>query len=223
MEARRPPRRVPPPAVPIKHFLQLAPAFAFFLREDDNSFAPGTARSPSVDLSLPDRQLSANMPPRKAATAAPVKATEPAAKKTRTTRGGASVVAKSVPAPPADLADIAMSEEVDKHGAHDMDLDPQVYTKMNGYGGLTEEELGWAELLKQGYDEQYEKGKMHGYSNQFALSDQVKTIDVSMLSTLPSTLLTFVRKPSRTNGNYCLHTSRGKVSSSSTSTLSTIS
>jgi hypothetical protein len=118
------------------------------------------------------------MPPRKAATGALAKAAEPAAKKTRTTRGGAFAVAKPAPAT-VSVPDVHMHEDDHKAEAHHMEMDPQTYTKMNGYGSLSEEEMGWAELLKQGYDEQYEKGKMNGYSKHFALSDQVKTIDVS--------------------------------------------
>lgn len=124
------------------------------------------------------------MPPRKAATGASAKAAEPAAKKTRITRGGASVVANSDTNASAGLAHMTMHKDAHKHGTHGMDVDPQLYSKMNGYGGLSEEEMGWAELLKQGYDEQYEKGKMNGYSKQYALSDQVKTIDVSSISLL---------------------------------------
>lgn len=119
------------------------------------------------------------MPPRKAATGASAKAVEPAAKKTRTTRGGASAVAKPAPGS-VSAPDVHMHEDEHKADQHQMDMDSQNYAKMNGYGSLSQEEMGWAELLKQGYDEQYEKGKMNGYSKHFALSDQVKTIDVSV-------------------------------------------
>ena len=146
------------------------------------------------------------MPPRKAATGASAKAAEPAAKKIRTTRGGAQLVANSDAMASASLANTPMHEDAHQHGTRDMDVDPQLYSRMNGYGGLSEEEMGWAELLKQGYDEQYEKGKMSGYGKQHALSDQVKTIDVSPITRLsiielifaiPGQMATVTRIPQR--------------------------
>lgn len=60
-----------------------------------------------------------------------------------------------------------------------MQVDMENFAKMNGYGSLTEEEMGWAELLKQGYDETHAKGGVNGSGKEYALSNDVKTIDVS--------------------------------------------
>jgi hypothetical protein len=114
------------------------------------------------------------MPSIKAATnGSTVKGGEPAAKKTRTTRGGASITSKPLPplitAPPDDAAG--------PHVTANMDVDSHTLGSMNGYGSLKEEEMGWAELLKQGYAQG--KSSMNGFGKDFALSDDVKTIDVS--------------------------------------------
>jgi hypothetical protein len=106
------------------------------------------------------------MPPRKAAA---VKTGEPVAKKTKT-------VPAAVPTIPTTHDD-----ETHGHDEHAMQVDMANFAKMNGYGSLSEEEMGWAELLKQGYDEAHAKGGMNGMGKDYALSNDVKTIDVSRL------------------------------------------
>ncbi|KAI5452589.1 DNA-directed RNA polymerase III complex subunit Rpc2 [Naganishia albida] len=103
------------------------------------------------------------MPPRRAAA---TKSGEPAAKKTRT-----------IPAAVPTVPHHSHEEEMQVDDEQRMQVDMENFAKMNGYGSLTEEEMGWAELLKQGYDETHAKGGVNGSGKEYALSNDVKTID----------------------------------------------
>jgi hypothetical protein len=117
------------------------------------------------------------MPPRRPAA---TKSGEPAAKKTKT-------VPAAVPTIPHSHDDEMRGNEEER-----MQVDMDNFAKMNGYGSLTEEEMGWAELLKQGYDEAHTKGGMNGLGKEYALSNDVKTIDVSLPSITQASRLTLL-------------------------------